>query len=52
MDCNLHHPLCNPPTYKHTHRKAADLIDIMTEWGFSLRLASGIPTFYPPNISH
>lgn len=48
MDCNLHHPLWNPPTYFHTHREAADLIDLMTESGLNLRSQCGVPTFYPP----
>lgn len=52
MDSNLHHPLWNPPAYKHTHREADDLITIMTEAGLSLRSPSGIPTFYPPSLHH
>lgn len=52
MDCNLHHPLWNPPTYKHTHREAEDLIGIMSEAGLSLRSECGIPTFYPSNLAH
>lgn len=52
MDCNLHHPLWSPPTYRHTHREAEDLINIMSEAGLSLRLEGGIPTFYPPNCTH
>lgn len=52
MDCNLHHPLWNPPSYRHTHREADDLIGMMTESGLSLRSQCGVPTFYPSNPSH
>lgn len=52
MDSNLHHPLWNPPSYRHTHREAEDLINLMSASGLSLRSQCGIPTFYPANISH
>lgn len=52
MDSNLHHPLWNPPTYTHLHREADDLISMTTVPGLSLRSPSGVPTFYPPHLTH
>lgn len=52
MDSNLHHPLWNPPSYKHTHREAESLLITMLEVGLSLQSTPGIPTFYPPQLSH
>lgn len=52
MDCNLHHPLWNPLTYRHSHREAEELIGLMTKAGLSLRLECGVPTFYPPHLTH
>lgn len=52
MDSNLHHPLWNPPSYRHTHREADELIEVMTENGLSLRSKKGTPNFYPPSLTH
>lgn len=52
MDCNVHHPLWNPPAYSHSHQEADDLIQLMAESGLSLCSQSGVPTFYPPHLNH
>lgn len=45
MDSNLHHSMCNPPNYAHTHREAEDLLTIMNNNGLLLRSEPRIPTF-------
>ncbi|KAG0143535.1 hypothetical protein CROQUDRAFT_10183, partial [Cronartium quercuum f. sp. fusiforme G11] len=52
MDCNLHHPLWNPPDYLDVHCKSDHLISMMADAGFDLQSEPHIPTFYPPNPNH
>lgn len=52
MDSNLHHPLWNPSFYPHSHRETNNLISMMVKEGLSIRLACGLPTFYPPHLTY
>ncbi|MBW0488111.1 hypothetical protein O181_027826 [Austropuccinia psidii MF-1] len=45
IDSNLHHPLWNPPSYRHSHPEAKNLLKIMEGKIFYLSSPPGIPTF-------
>ncbi|MBW0514092.1 hypothetical protein O181_053807 [Austropuccinia psidii MF-1] len=45
IDLNLHNPLWNPPSYRHSHPEAKKLLKIMEGKRFHLSSPLGIPTF-------